>query len=444
MRLSRRKLDVAAHLGLFTLHAGALSVFGFLQRLNPALGSAAFLGFVLLNVALLLYVVWRVKRLPMWGLVAFGLLPYVMFAAYQLSGAPTTGSFAYLYKFAPFVFAPFMWLWMRRANDETVERIFTIIALIVALRALIAFALPGMHVGRAGSGAPSYWDDFLIYERVGPLARVFYPGMSLAFLGLLLSIENVFSARARNVRLEVIKAALFLSALLVTLSRGTIAFAVLLTLVYVIVKLWRTRTARTRMGRFLMAGLLGLSALSLLFAVTPLESTVRGATAQFAGSERFSLDQGNIDWRVQQVDLAFALVNTPEERVLGVGTNVGIPDDIKNLFGPTTNELHYSFHSILWTFGYLGIGLLVLFGFLQPLARTLLNRAQGKLVLAFGFVAVFIALVGSYTIAFTLPDWNFLLITAVAYLHTRATATARHRVRLPSTVSSTTRGAAYD
>lgn len=100
-----------------------------------------------------------------------------------------------------------------------------------------------------------------------------------------------------------------------------------------------------------------------------------------------------------------------------MGTHTLIPSNPDLLTG-ATNDLHYSYHSILWTFGYVGLGLLVAFGIVQPLVRAV--WARGQLVLPFAFTTLYIALVGAYTIVFTTPDWNFALCLCAAYLNARA------------------------
>ncbi|WP_216327541.1 hypothetical protein [Deinococcus aestuarii] len=417
MHLSRRKVDFWLHAALFSLYLGTLSVFGFAERLNETLGNLALMGLLGLTLGLLTFTVLRTRRVPLFGLVLLGLLPYAHFASFWATGAPTTGAFVYLYKFAGFLLVPFVWWWVRRHDDDQVERVIMLLALVGAVRALLAFALPGLHPGAAGGGGPSFADDFGIYERVSGLARVFYPGMALMFLGLLMSVENMLAGRARRLWPELFKAGLFLTALLVTFSRGTIIFAVALTLLYVLVRLVQRPAAHLRVARVTLGGLMALSALAVVLSFSSLGASLGPALSGLERSDRLSLDRTNIDWRERQADLAFTLVNDDQERVLGVGTNTLIPSNLDLRTG-TTNDLHYSYHSILWTFGYVGLGLLVIFGIVQPLARAV--WARGRWVLPFAFTTLFIALVGSYTIVFTSPDWNFMLGLCAAYLNARA------------------------
>lgn len=183
-----------------------------------------------------------------------GLLPLVHYGVFVVTGASTVGASIYLYKFGGFLLAPFVWLWVRRHDDAQVERVIMLLSLVTALRALLAFALPGVHPGAAGTGALAFADDFGIYERVGGFARVFYPGMALVFLGLLISLERVLSARTLRVWPEVFKVALFTAALLVTLSRGSIIFALLLTSLYVLVRLLQRPVAHLRLARVALGG----------------------------------------------------------------------------------------------------------------------------------------------------------------------------------------------
>lgn len=417
MRLSRRKLDFWLHAGIFSLYLGTLSVLGLARRLDDTLGNAALFGLLVLTLALLVYAVLRTRGVPLFGLVLLGLLPFVHYVAFVATGASTVGAYIYLYKFGGFLLAPFVWLWVRRHDDSQVERVLMLLGLVTALRALLAFALPGLHPGGGGTGAPAFADDFSIYERVGGLARVFYPGMALMFLGLLISLERVLSGRSRRVWPDVLTAALFGAALLVTLSRGTVIFAVLLTSLYVLVRLVQRPAAHLRLARVGLGGLVALNALALVLTFSSVGAAVDTSLVGLTRSDRLTLDRANITWRERQVRLAFNLVNTEERRVFGVGTHTLIPGNPDLLTG-ATNDLHYSYHSILWTFGYVGLGLLVGFGIVQPLLRAL--RARGQLVLPFAFTTLFIALVGAYTIVFTTPDWNFMLCLCAAYLNARA------------------------
>lgn len=417
MHLSRRKVDFWLHAGVFSLYLGTLSVFGLARRLSDAAGNAALAALLVLTLALLLYSALRTRRVPLVGLVLLGLLPYAHYAVFLATGASTNGAFIYLYKFGGFLLAPFVWLWVRRHDDDQVGRVLMLLGLLGAGRALLAFALPGVHPGPAGGGGPAFADDFSIYERVAGLARVFYPGMALMFLGLLMSLENVMSGRTGRIWPDVLKAGLFLAALLVTFSRGTIIFAVLLAGLYVLARLLQRPAAHLRVARIGLGGLVALSALALVLSFSSLGASLGDSLSGLQRSDRLTLDRTNITWRERQVDLAFSLVDTDEERVWGVGTNTLIPSNPDLLVG-ATNDLHYSYHSVLWTFGCVGLGLLVLFGIVQPLVRSL--WARGRWVLPFAFTTLFIALVGAYTIVFTTPDWNFMLGVCAAYLNARA------------------------
>ncbi|WP_146009563.1 O-antigen ligase family protein [Deinococcus planocerae] len=417
MHLSRRKVEFWLHAGLFSLYLGTLSLLGLAERLNETLGNLAQVGLLGLTLLLLIVTVLRTRRVPMFGLVLLGLLPYAHYAFFWATGESTAGAFIYLYKFGGFLLAPFVWWWARRHDDGQVERVVMLLALVAAVRALLAFALPGLHPGAAGGGGSAFADDFSIYERVGGLARVFYPGMALVFLGLLMSLENALSGRVSRLWPEVFKVGLFFAALLVTFSRGTIIFAVLLTVLYVLVRVLQRPVAQFRLARIALGGVVVLGALTLVLSFSSLGASLGDSLSGLQRSDRLTLDRANITWRERQVDLAFSLVNTDAERVWGVGTNTLIPSNPDLLIG-ATNDLHYSYHSILWTFGYVGLGLLVAFGIVQPLVRAL--WARGRWVLPFAFTTLFIALVGGYTIVFTSPDWNFMVGLCAAYLSARA------------------------
>lgn len=418
MQLRRRETDLWLHVGLFSLYLGTFSVFGFARRLDPSLGSAAQLGLLLLTWLLVLYAVWRSRRLPMWGVVLLALLPYAHMVWFTATGESTAGAFSYVYKFSGFLIAPYLWLWARNRDEGQIERTLMVLATVAAARAVLTFAVPGL-----APGAGKFADDFIVYEWVGPLPRIFYPGMALVFLGLTVSLRNIFQTSDRALPLEVARALLFLTALCVNMSRGMLILAVLVVTLLVLLKFSSGAVAAGRKGRLVLGALLALSGTALVVVATPLADTVANAAAGFGGQERFSLDQKNLDWRAQQVSAAFRLVQTPEAQWLGVGTNTFIPESLENpRLGEVTNELHYSYDSVRWTFGTLGLALLITFTMVQPLARTLLLRPATPLVLPALLTGAFIGLVGLYTVVFTTTDWSFALTVCGAYLHARCDA----------------------
>ncbi|MFC4427045.1 hypothetical protein [Deinococcus navajonensis] len=418
MQLRRRDVDLWLHAGLFSVYLGALSVFGNLRRIDPSLGSAAQLGLLLVTWSLLLFAVWRTKRLPLGGIVLLALLPYLHMIYFSAAAEPVNGAFSYFYKFSGFLMAPYLWLWARFRDDRQIEGTLMVVALVLAARAVLSFAVPALTPtsGRFG-------DDFIVYEWVGPLPRIFYPGMALVFFGLMISLRNIFLTSGRQLALETAKAMLFVGALAVNLSRGITMFAVLVTVLLVLVKFSSTRVSAGRKGRLVLTTLLSLTGVTLLVVATPLSDTVAQVAAGFSNQERFSLDQRNLDWRVQQVRAAYRLIETDEERLLGVGTNTFIPESIEHPEpGQVTNELHYSYDSVRWTFGLAGLALLVGFALLQPVLRLLVIRPQGPLLLPMVLTGGFIALVGIYTVVFTTTDWSFVLSLCAAYLNARCEA----------------------
>ncbi|UBV44314.1 O-antigen ligase family protein (plasmid) [Deinococcus taeanensis] len=415
MQLRRRDVDLWLHAALFSLYLGTVSVFGVTRRIDPALGSAAQLGLILLTWSLMLFAVWRSRRLPQGGLLLLALLPYAHMLYFSAAGEPAGGAFSYLYKFSGFLIAPYLWLWARHRDDRQIERTLMLLATLLAARAVLSFAAPGLT-----TTAGRFADDFTIYEWVGPLPRIFYPGMALVFYGLMVSLRNIFRAPDRQLSAETVRAVLFLAALAVNLSRGILMFAVLVTTLLLLVKFASARVAAVRKGRLVLTALLTVSGVSLLVVTTPLSDTLAQVAAGFSHQERFSLDQRNLDWRAQQVSAAFRLVETTEEQLLGVGTNTFIPESIEHpVPGEVTNELHYSYDSVRWTFGLLGLALLVGFGLLQPALRLALVRPPSPLLLPLVMTGGFIALVGIYTVVFTTADWSFVLSLCVAGVNAR-------------------------
>lgn len=422
MIIPRDQLDYWGYAALFSLYLGSFSLFGTLDRLAPGAATGAlllWLGLTWLGGALALL---HLRSLPLAGalLILLGLMPYGYFAWLYLSGAPMVGAFSYFYKFASLLCFPAVYLWCLRRPDARIEGTLLLLATVVAVRALLAFAVPGLHPGSGGNGHEIMWDDVNIYEWIGPLPRVFYPGTALVFFGLIVSAERIMT-RGTGMRLEVARALLFTAALGVTLTRGFLIAAVALIGLYVGLRWLTSQVTLARRTRLVVGlTLLGLGGM-VGVATTPAGLTLSQVAEQYRGQERFSLDTRNMDWRAEQVALAFSLVQTPEQRWLGVGTNVTIPEDIK---APnpweTTGELHYSYHSVQWTFGYAGLTLLIVGGLILPLLGALRWRLRTPLALALGFTLVFIAIIGSYTIVFTNSDWNFMLVVCGAFLLARA------------------------
>lgn len=430
MRFSRDHLDFWGYVALFSLFLGTFSLFGTLSALNPALASGAMLLWLAVTwlasgMSLLL-----LRHLPLPGvlLLLLGLMPYGYFAWFYFSGSPMVGAFSYFYKFSSLLIFPVVYLWCQRRSDARIEQTLMVLATIMAARVLIAFVVPGLFPGRAGNGQAALWDDVTIYEQVGPLARVFYPGVALVFFALIVSVERVLT-RPEGMRFELIRAAFFALALACTLTRGFLLTTTALIALYVMVRWLTTHVSQSRRVRLLTVGALLVLGAGVVITTTPAGMAVTRLAEQYAGQERFSLDGANIDWREEQARLAFTLVQTPEQRWIGVGTNVTIPEDIK---APnpwhTTGELHYSFHSVQWTFGYVGLNLLIWGGLLLPALSALRWRLRSPLTLTLLTTLVFIAIIGSYTIVFTNADWNFMMVSCGAFLLARAQQTAQaHR-----------------
>ncbi|CAM4015490.1 hypothetical protein [Deinococcus marmoris] len=422
MRIPRIQLDFWGHAALFSLYLGTVSVFGNLSRIAPGVASAALLGWLGLTWAWAAWALLKMPRIPLPGvlLLVLGLLPYGYFIFLYTTGQPLVGAFSYFYKFAPLLLFPALYRWCLHHNDTWIERTLLILATVIALRTLIAFVIPGVFPGRSGSGAASLWDDVVIYEKIGPLARVFYPGVALVFWGLVMSVDRALT-RGMGVRLEVARALMFLAALGVSLTRGFLLTTFALLALYIAGRWVTTHVTVQRRFRALLSAALLVLAAAVGLATTPAGLAVGRTVEQYSGQERFSLDTKNIDWRAEQAQLAFTLIQSSEQRWLGIGTNVSIPEDIKSP-NPweVTNELHYSYHSIQWTFGYLGLTLLTAGGLALPALTALRWRLRSTLALSLGLTLVFIAVIGSYTIVFTNADWNFMMTLCGAFLLARS------------------------
>ncbi|MFW8627296.1 hypothetical protein [Deinococcus sp. ME38] len=430
MRLSRDQLDFWGYAALFSLFLGTFSLFGTLHALNPAAADGATLLWLAVTWLASGLALLSLRHLPLPGvlLTLLGLMPYGYFAWLYFTGAPMVGAFSYFYKFSSLLVFPVVYLWCQRRSDARIEQTLMLLATVLAARVLIAFAVPGLFPGRAGNGQAALWDDVTIYEQVGPLARVFYPGVALLFFALIVSVERALT-RPEGMRFELARAAFFALALSCTLTRGFLLTTAALITLYVMIRWLTTQVSQSRRVRLLTAGALFVLGAGVAVTTTPAGLAVTRLAEQYAGQERFSLDGTNIDWRAEQARLAFTLVQTPEQRWIGVGTNVTIPEDIK---APnpweTTGELHYSFHSVQWTFGYVGLQLLIWGGLLLPLLSALRWRLRSPLALTLLTTLAFISVIGSYTIVFTNADWNFMMVVCSAFLLARAQQAAQaHR-----------------
>ncbi|ADV65812.1 hypothetical protein Deima_0148 [Deinococcus maricopensis DSM 21211] len=438
MYVRRDTLDIWLHAALFSLYLGTLSVIGTASRLG--LGSVSMLGLILLTLTLTASAAWRARSVPLLGVTLLGALPFAHLAVGVLGGGSTDGSFVYLYKFSGYLLIPYLWVWACTRTDERIERTLMLIATFIAVRALATFVLPALgrdHVGLA--------DDFIIWERVGPLARVFFPGQGLMFLGLMIALRGVFVARGQDLKREGLRAALFMGALGVTFSRGSLIFAALLATLFILVRFARQRAASSHKARLVLGALMALNAAGVAVFLTPLATPAGQFVTQFRGQERFSLDPRNLDWRAEQVRAARLLIRTDEDRAFGVGTATHIPEDVAHpIPGQVTNELHYSYASVQWTFGNVGLALLAVFGIAQPLLRAAIRRPATRLALPAALTLAYIALCGAYTITFTSTDWSFMLALCGAYLNARSSRHAPPAVPAPPRPARFPKGLLHD
>jgi len=132
--------------------------------------------------------------------------------------------------------------------------------------------------------------------------------------------------------------------------------------------------------------------------------------ADVGSSDRLTLDDRNMRWREDQADAAFSMMKDSADWIVGIGPTATVP-----LSHGTMNELHFGYHSVLWTFGLVGLSLLVL-TLLHTLAGAFVGPRKRAYIREAALATIFMAITGAYTGVFTVPDCAIVLALAAGYL----------------------------
>jgi hypothetical protein len=291
-----------------------------------------------------------------WAFVCLGVLPLIHVSIIWARDDSTVGCFAYMYKMAPYCSIPYWVFVARRGSIRSIAVLVKALAIVTSVRLLLVFFLPGVFGVQTSSHA--IYDGTYLYSMVGGWPRVKGPGTVLLVTAVLVYVAGW--ARREASLLGFTACLLAVGGIIATQNRSSFVVLVLGSLAVLAVTIVQSR-GHAR----------GLVALSLAFAC----STILGIALLVPGiqqdfeqvfGDRVTLDDANIVWRDLQLDRAFTSVGwTWRNTVFGAGTNTFVLKDQRIDLG-ASNELHYSFVSIYWTFGLLGIGLLM-FGLIAVL-----------------------------------------------------------------------------
>ena len=406
--VSSQRTIVLSLAAILCIYSGALSPIAFALQIHPRLGGMVRGGLALLALPLLVVGFCLNGRLRFPAMALFGLLPYVYLVGTALTQSHLEGAYSYLYKCAPYLCAGVVWWLLYRIRDRALFWLLVSLGAFVSLRALFVFLFPTLAPQRDPLSDDA--DGFLVYELVGALPRVFYPGMAVIFLGLAVSLRGVIRERGGQQAASAAFLVLGSLGLLVTMTRGLLIIGAFLLFLQA---LWILNDARLSANRKLNFALIALSVGGTVLAVAlagGLGSRLLGGVADVASSDRLTLDDRNLVWREKQADAAFSLMKSDRDWLVGMGTTASVP-----LAHGTLNELHLGYHTVLWTFGLLGLTILltmvgqaVLGGWYGPRARPYWREMW--------IAVVFVAANGVYIPTFTLADFGIVLVIATAYV----------------------------
>jgi len=363
---------------------------------------------------------------PAVSLVVFGTLPLIDFFSALIRSGVQPGIFTYLYKFAPYL-TVFYWIAVvQRGGVKPLASAVKFYAAVISIRQISVFFLPGILGQRVQD---SVYDGTFVYALVGDVPRVFGPGAMLLTLAAYLYVGDWL--RGRLTSAGFIGFALAVGASATTLTRGTIAVLVL----GIAVTLVAGRRESRRSGRVTLSAMICLLTIGALLALT--RSGSMDAVASSAG-DRLSLDTTTFNWRYSQIERAFLRSDgSPAALLFGVGTHTFISNDPKD-HHLQVNELHFSYVSILWTFGMAGLALLL--GAIVPALRTgwKMVRASPRTLEWFIGLCMFIVL-GIYTPTFTQADSALGLTLCIAAMLGSTARQPRGRVVLVRCARETNR-----
>lgn len=395
---------VIALAAVIVVYTGSLSPVFIATALSARLGgmtrgAIALSGCLLLGIGALLN-----NRVRLRAAVLLGVIPYLYLFVILLRGETTDGAFVYLYYFAPFLFAGLLWALLRRVTDRQFFWTIAAVGSLIAVRAILVFIFPD-RLGPAREFAAGT-DAFFAFDYVGALPRVFFPGQGLLFAGMAIAWHEIMYGRGRSQLAAIPFLLLELAGLLVAMTRGV---TILTVLMFALLVVWTLLDSRARGRRRLNVLAGGIVLLVAALGAVALLSDSK-SLLDLESSDRLSLNEHNLVWREDQMHDAFSMMKTDTDWVFGVGPNRFVPGAASE-----NNQLHLSYHSVVWTFGFVGLGVLVavlLTGILAPL----FVRERREYWRPMWMTILFIAAVGTYTPTFGTVDWNLALMLATAYL----------------------------
>ena len=393
-RPSRRRLSLLSAV-FFCASGGAFGIHTYLLRYSDTAAGwylALVIGLSIVVAAHTLLLRRNALKWPIWTLLLFGLLPFVHFLIVFARSGSQPGIFGYLYIFAPYLTGVYWASQVRKRSLKTLTMSVKVYAAVVSIRQIAVFMFPE----KLGLPTPNaVYDATYVYSYVGSLPRVFGPGVMIIALAVLLYLGDWSRRQLTPVGRVGLGVAVLASA--TTFTRGTnlvlIAMAIMSILLPVKSRQRRRvpQVLKTIVGYACLAGtvVIMVSANSGY-----LQELLPGA------GDRVTLDTATFDWRSAQVARAFTQSDAWWQNWLfGVGPAVFIQNDTNDVHS-TVNELHYSYASVLWTFGALGLALLL--GSLFGLAIYGWNVALGSPAgLEWYLGAWMFMIVGVYTPTFT-------------------------------------------
>jgi hypothetical protein len=410
----------------FCISGGAFGIHTFLLSYSEAVAGWYLAGVVVLSIlasAQTLLLSRTTLKWPIWTLLIFGLLPFVHFVAIVAQGGSQRGSFAYLYTFAPYLTGVYWASKVRRNGLGVVTFAVKAYAAVVGIRQIAAFLV----LTSAGLPAPNaVYDATYVYSYVGSLPRVFGPGIMIIALAVLLYLDD-WSRRELSPGGRVgLGVAVMASA--TTFTRGTNLVLIAMAIASLFLPLRAGHRRRMPQTLKTLAGVVCLVAIVLTVYLA--NSGYWRELLPDAG-DRVTLDTATFDWRSAQLDRAFIASEAWRQNWLfGVGPSTFIQNDTNDVHS-TVNELHYSYASVLWTFGAVGlVCLLASLLDLVVLGRNLIGRSSVTLGWYLGIWMSLI--VGIYTPTFTEPTAALeLTVCAAALVGSMAGIRGRPYVRIP-------------
>jgi hypothetical protein len=341
------------------LSGGAFGIHTYLSRYSEKVAGyylAAVVGLCILAAVRSVLVRQSAMRWPVWTLLALGLLPFAHYIAVVSTSGIQPGIYSYLYKFAPYMTGLYWASVARTMGLRPLALAVKTYAAVVSIRQIAVFLLPG-SLGAHSLNA--VYDDTYVYSYVGSLPRVFGPGAMLMALAILLYVGDW--SRRQLGPAGYVGLAMASAASLTTLTRGTnlLLVAMVTASIFLPIKIRQRRGVSQTFKT--IAGIICLFVIVsglYLAGSGRLEDLLPGA------GDRVTADTTTFNWRYAQFERAFVRSDAWRQNWLfGVGPETFIQND-SNDSHYTVNELHYSYASVLWTFGATGLGLLLgsLFG----------------------------------------------------------------------------------